>query len=102
MRLGVPFISPRGLGAVGDPFGRPWLPSVRGCTGLSGTHRTVNSAQAGREQRIPDWLLYCSGGTRLSGTPLDHWPEADVAASRCAASTSDCLPPRADRPVNYS
>jgi hypothetical protein len=27
--------------------------------------------------------------------PLDHWPEADVAASRCTAGTPDC-------PVNYS
>jgi hypothetical protein len=29
MRLGVPFIAPRDLGAVGAPFGRLWLPSVR-------------------------------------------------------------------------
>jgi hypothetical protein len=36
MRLGVPFIAPRGLGAVEVPFGRPWLPSVCRCTGLSG------------------------------------------------------------------
>jgi hypothetical protein len=31
----VPFIALRDLGAVGGPFGRPWLPSVRECTGLS-------------------------------------------------------------------
>jgi hypothetical protein len=36
MRLGVPSIVTRGLGAVEIPFGRPWLPSVCGCTGLSG------------------------------------------------------------------
>jgi hypothetical protein len=29
MRLGVPFIAPRQLGAVGDQQGRPKLPSVR-------------------------------------------------------------------------
>jgi hypothetical protein len=46
MRIGVPFIAPRDLGAVEDPFGRPWLLSVRGCIGLSGAHRTVNSATA--------------------------------------------------------
>jgi hypothetical protein len=46
MRLGVPFIAPRDLGAVGVPFGRPWLPFVRGCTGLSGAHQIVNSARA--------------------------------------------------------
>jgi hypothetical protein len=32
-RLGGPFIAPRDIGAVGDPFGRPRFPSVRGCTG---------------------------------------------------------------------
>jgi hypothetical protein len=44
MRLGVPFIAPRDIGAIGAPFGRLWLPSVRGCTGLSSVHWTVNSA----------------------------------------------------------
>jgi hypothetical protein len=56
MRLGVPFISPRDLGAVGAPFGRPWLPFVRGCTGLSSAHRTVNSATT-RDPLIGDFLL---------------------------------------------
>jgi hypothetical protein len=63
MRLGVPFIAPRQLGAVGDQFGRPFFPSVEWCTrqfgarspsisgasdrcssgpvGVSGAHRTV-------------------------------------------------------------
>jgi hypothetical protein len=52
MRLGVPFIAPRELGAVGATFGRLWLPSVRGRTGQCGAsqdspvhHRTVNSAR---------------------------------------------------------
>ena len=36
MRLGVSFIAPRLLGAVGDQFGRPFLPSVEWCTGQSG------------------------------------------------------------------
>jgi hypothetical protein len=35
-RLGVPFIYPRGLGAVGNPFGRQYLLSVGWCTGQSG------------------------------------------------------------------
>jgi hypothetical protein len=34
MHLGF-FIAPRGLRAVGAPFVRLWLPSVRGCTELS-------------------------------------------------------------------
>jgi hypothetical protein len=50
MRLGVPFIAPRQLGAVGGQQGRPSLPSVEWCTGHSGAP--------------PD--SYCS----LSGTDL--------------------------------
>jgi hypothetical protein len=33
MCLGVPFIAPRQLGAVGGQFGRPILPSIEWCTG---------------------------------------------------------------------
>jgi hypothetical protein len=36
MRLGVPFIAPRQLGAVGDQQGRPFLPSIGWRTGQSG------------------------------------------------------------------
>jgi hypothetical protein len=36
MRLGVCFIAPRQLGAVGGQLGRPNLPSVEWCTGQSG------------------------------------------------------------------
>jgi hypothetical protein len=36
MRLGVPFIAPRQLGAIGVQLGRPFLPSVAGGTGQSG------------------------------------------------------------------
>jgi hypothetical protein len=36
MRLGVPFIAPRQLGAVGGKLGRPSLPSVEWRTGQSG------------------------------------------------------------------
>jgi hypothetical protein len=35
MCLGVPFIAPRQLGAVGGKQGRPSLPSVEWCTGQS-------------------------------------------------------------------
>jgi hypothetical protein len=35
-RQGVPFIAPRQLGAVGDQFGRQFLPSVEWCTEQSG------------------------------------------------------------------
>jgi hypothetical protein len=36
MHLGVSFIAPRQLGAVGGQLGRPNLPSVEWCTGQSG------------------------------------------------------------------
>jgi hypothetical protein len=106
MRLGIPFIAPRDLGAVGAPFGRLWLPSVRGCKGLSGAYRTMNSAMTKNPLvcyflllRAPDCLV---GGTGPSGTPLDYCLEADVAASHWLAGTPDCLVHRADGPVNYS
>jgi hypothetical protein len=85
MRLGVPFIAPRDLGAVGAPFGWPWLLIVHGCTGLSDAHRTMNSAM------VVNSVIGCFpvmgapyrlvGGTGLSGAPVDRWPPADVAAS---------------------
>jgi hypothetical protein len=36
MHLGVPFIAPRQLGAVGDKLGRPSLPSIEWRTGQPG------------------------------------------------------------------
>jgi hypothetical protein len=36
MRLGVPFIAPRQLGAIGGILGRPFLPSIGWRTGQSG------------------------------------------------------------------
>jgi hypothetical protein len=45
MRLSVPFIAPRQLGAVGTPFGRKFLPSVRGRSGQSGAPPDMNSAR---------------------------------------------------------
>jgi hypothetical protein len=45
MRLGVPFIAPRQLGAVESKSGRPILPSVVECTGQSGAHRTLSGAR---------------------------------------------------------
>ena len=40
MRLGVRFIAPRQLGAVGGNLGRQFLPSVEWLTGQSVRHRT--------------------------------------------------------------
>ena len=44
MHLGVPFIAPRKLGAVGDQLGRLFLPSVEWCTGQSGAPPDINGS----------------------------------------------------------
>jgi hypothetical protein len=44
MRLGVPFIAPRQLGAVGSQQGRQFLPSVGGAPDSPVHHRTVTVA----------------------------------------------------------
>jgi hypothetical protein len=64
MRLGVPFIAPKQLGAVGAPFGRQFLPSVCRCTGLSGAHRTMNVMSTVRGRESTDWLISFSVGHR--------------------------------------
>jgi hypothetical protein len=53
LRLGVPLIAPRQLGAVGDPIGRQFLPSVGWCTGLSGAPPDMNISCP-----VPDLLPY--------------------------------------------
>jgi hypothetical protein len=89
MRLGVPFIAPRQLGAVGGQQGRPKLPSVGWCTGQSGAlpdshcrrsgvdllpilaqttvaapsqlvHRTVRCAKPSRTLAVPSQVLCIS------------------------------------------
>jgi hypothetical protein len=45
MRLGVPFIAPRQLGAVESNLGRLILPSVEWRTGQSGAHQTLSGAR---------------------------------------------------------
>jgi hypothetical protein len=84
MHLWVPFIAPRDLGAIRAPFGRPWLPSVRRCTRLSGAQWTV---QRLRIVWLAAFLFWGApdcpvGGTRLSGAPIDCWTPTDVASSR--------------------
>jgi hypothetical protein len=63
MRLGVPFIAPRQLGAVGGQLGRPNLPSDRWSSGSVGAPDTVRCAQP----------------TVAAG----HASPADCAADRC-------------------
>jgi hypothetical protein len=53
MRLGVPFIAPRQLGAVGGLIGRQFLPSVGWRTKQSGAPPDMNSSSL-----VPDLLPY--------------------------------------------
>jgi hypothetical protein len=83
MCLGVPFIAPRQLGAIGDKLGRPSLPSVEWRTGQSGA--PPNS--------------YCSlSGARFpskSGT-VDHCTFGPVGAPdtvRCTPDSVRCTLP---------
>jgi hypothetical protein len=83
MRLGVPFIAPRQLGAVEDKLGRPSLPSVEWRTGQSGAP--------------PDSCCSLSGA-RLpskSGTD-DRCSFGPVGAPDTVRCTSDSLMPPVD------
>jgi hypothetical protein len=53
MRLGVPFIAPRQLGAIGDPIGMQFLPSVGWRTRQSGAPPDMNSTYL-----VPDLLPF--------------------------------------------
>jgi hypothetical protein len=52
MRLGVPFIAPRQLGAVGGILGRQFLPSVGWRTGQSGAPPDIPCSLSGAD-RVP-------------------------------------------------
>jgi hypothetical protein len=49
MRLGVPFIALRQLGAVGGILGRQYLPSVGWCTGQSGAPSDIPCSLSGAD-----------------------------------------------------
>jgi hypothetical protein len=116
MRLEVPFIVPRQLGAVESKSGRPFLPSVIGRTGQSGAHRTVSGARFpslnGKADRWRPESRWRTGHVRCTPDspvpPSDRWLghvlRADSAADRwpgrpLAHRTVRCTP---DSPVNYS
>jgi hypothetical protein len=116
MRLGVPFIAPRQLGAVESNLGRQFLPSVVWRTRQSGAHRTLSGArflslnsEADRWQTESRWRtghVRCTPDSPvpLSSCWLGHVSRADRAADRwpgrpLAHRTVRCTP---NSPVNYS
>jgi hypothetical protein len=120
MRLGVPFIAPRQLGAVGGILGRPKLPSVGWRTGQSGAppdnHCSCpvrdflpNLAQPTVAVSGPLAHRTLSGAHRTVRCPLStvgagHASPADLVADRCAGGRwitgQSGVPPNS--PVNYS
>jgi hypothetical protein len=90
MRLGVPFIALRQLGAVESIPGRQILPSVAWRTGQSGAHRTV--------QCTPD-TVWC-GFLSFSGE-ADRWRLGAVGAPDTVRCTPDSLVPPPDRWIGH-
>jgi hypothetical protein len=73
MRLGVPFIAPWQLGAVGGILGRPKLSSVGWRTGQSGAPPDRHCSMSGAD------LLPNLVHTGQSGAPSDRWSGPRVA-----------------------
>jgi hypothetical protein len=112
MRLGVPFIAPRQLGAVGGQQGRLSLPSVRRRTEQSGAPLDSHCRRSSADLRtIMAQMTVASlgqmahrtlsGAHRTNRCPLPtvgagHASPADWAANRCAG---DCW--LTDSPVHH-
>jgi hypothetical protein len=91
MRLGVPFIAPRQLGAVGDQYGRLSLPSIEWCTGQSGAPSDRSCRWSG--VRSPSKFGIsdrCSSG--LTGAPDSPMHQLTVGAVH--VSRKDCAADR--------
>jgi hypothetical protein len=113
MRLGVSFIAPRQLGAVGGQQGRQFLPSVGWRTGRSGAPpdnhcscpvRDLLPILAQPTVATPGWLAHRTVRCPLSTVGAGHTSLVDCAADRCAGGRwltgQSGAPP--DSPVNYS
>jgi hypothetical protein len=120
MRLGVPFIAPRQLGAVGGILGRQFLPSVGWRTGQFGAPLDIHCSLSDVDL-LPflaqptvgssGWLAHrtLSGAHRTVRCPqptvgMGHASRADCAVDRCSGGRwltgQSNAPP--DSPMNYS
>jgi hypothetical protein len=109
MRLGVPFIAPRQLGAVESIPGRQFLPSVAWRTGHCPVRISFLLWRSRPLEFQSRWRTgHCPVHTVQSGVPSDrslcHASRADYAADRwpgrlLAHRTVRCTP---DSPVNFS
>jgi hypothetical protein len=104
MRLGVPFIAPRQLGAVDSNLGRLSLPSVGWCTGQSGAPPdTVRCWFLSYSDAADRWGFGAVGAPDSLVLPSDRWlghaSRADCATDRWLTGQSG-VPP--DSPVIFS
>jgi hypothetical protein len=107
MRLGVPFIAPRQLGAVGGQQGRPKLPSVGWCTGQSGAPPDSHCSMSGADL-LPNlaqmtiaapWQL---AHRTLSGAPCRPLARATRRPRIARPTVALAAVGSPDSPVNYS
>jgi hypothetical protein len=113
MLLGVPFIAPRQLGAVGDQQGRQFLPSVRWRTGQLVNHRTVTVACPVRisfliwcSRPLQLWAGWCTGHclvhTGQSGAPSRLLARATRRPQIAQPTVALAVVGSPDSPVNFS
>jgi hypothetical protein len=120
MPLGVPFIAPWQLGAVGGQHGRPNLPYVGWCTRQSSAPPDSHCSCPVRDLlpfladptvrprgQLAHWTLSSAHRTVRCAQPTvvaGHASPADCAADRCAGDRwltgQSSVPP--DSPMNYS
>jgi hypothetical protein len=91
MRLGVPFIAPRQLGAVGGQQGRPNLPSVGWCTGQSGAPPDSHCSCP-----VRDLLPFLAHPTVAVSSPLAH---RTLSGAPCRPLVRATCHPRIARPT---
>jgi hypothetical protein len=107
MRLGVSFIAPRQLGAVGTQQGRQFLPSVRWHTGQSGAPPDNHCSMSGADL-LPflaqptvgssGWLAHRT----LSGAPCRPLERATRRLRIWRPTVALAVVGSPDSPVNYS
>jgi hypothetical protein len=107
MRLGVPFIAPRQLGAVGSQQGRQFLPSVRWRTGQSGAPPDSHCSMSGADLlpklaqptvATPGWLAHRT----LSGAPSRPLARATRRPRIAWLTVALAAVGSPDSPVSYS
>jgi hypothetical protein len=107
MRLGVPFIAPRQLGAVGGILGRQFLPSVGWHTGQSGAPPDIPYSLSGAD-RLPKLVqptvedLEPLAHRTLSGAPIRPLARPRVTHGLRGRPLARPTVGPPDSPVNFS